>query len=120
MGNLIKEMKAKAKKIKGYVANAESQTATYTNEETVISFVYTREPVAGANVQVKFVKETGEALAGLSPLTLSGNLGVGYDATDALVEPPQFPNQCIYASSAGSVDQYFFRKYRECSLRMES
>lgn len=46
--------------------------------------------------------------------------GVGYDMTDSLVEPPQFPNQCIYASSAGSVDQYFFRKYRECSLRMDA
>ncbi|WP_413487226.1 MucBP domain-containing protein [Carnobacterium maltaromaticum] len=80
-GNVGTEYTAKAKKIKGYVANAESQTATYANEETVISFVYTREPVAGANVEVKFVKETGEALAGLSPLTLSGNLGAGYDAT---------------------------------------
>ena len=46
--------------------------------------------------------------------------GVNYDETDALVEPQQFPNQCIYASSAGSVDQYFFRKYRECSLRMDA
>lgn len=46
--------------------------------------------------------------------------GVGYDMTDVLVEPPQFPNQCIYASSAGSVDQYFFRKYRECSLRFDA
>ncbi|WP_257963503.1 MucBP domain-containing protein [Carnobacterium maltaromaticum] len=80
-GNVGTEYTAKAKKIKGYVANEESQTATYANEDTVISFVYTREPVVGANVEVKFVKETGEALAGLSPLTLSGNLGVGYDAT---------------------------------------
>jgi len=46
--------------------------------------------------------------------------GVDFDVTDTLVEPPQFPNQCIYASSAGSVDQYFFRKYRECSLRMDA
>ena len=46
--------------------------------------------------------------------------GVGYNVIDTLVEPPQFPNQCIYASSAGSVDQYFFRKYRECSLRMDA
>lgn len=46
--------------------------------------------------------------------------GVGYDATDALIEPKTFPNQLIYASSAGRTDQYFFRKYRECSLRMDA
>ena len=46
--------------------------------------------------------------------------GVGYDATDALIEPKAFPNQLIYASSAGRTDQYFFRKYRECSLRMDA
>lgn len=46
--------------------------------------------------------------------------GVDYDATDALIEPPMFPNQLIYASSAGRTDQYLFRKYRECSLRMDA
>lgn len=46
--------------------------------------------------------------------------GVGYDVTDALIEPKAFPNQLIYASSAGRTDQYFFRKYRECSLRMDA
>ena len=46
--------------------------------------------------------------------------GVDYDATDALIEPPMFPNQLIYASSAGRTDQYLFRKYRECSIRMDA
>lgn len=46
--------------------------------------------------------------------------GVDYDATDALIEPPMFPNQLIYASSAGRTDQYLFRKYRECSLHMDA
>lgn len=46
--------------------------------------------------------------------------GVDYDATDALIEPPMFPNQLIYTSSAGRTDQYLFRKYRECSLRMDA
>ena len=46
--------------------------------------------------------------------------GVNYDATAALCEPPQFPNQLIYASSAGSVDQYFWRKYRDFSLHMDA
>lgn len=46
--------------------------------------------------------------------------GVDYDVTDALIEPIPFANQLIYASSAGRTDQYLFRKYRECSLRMDA
>ena len=46
--------------------------------------------------------------------------GVGYDATDQRIEPPAFANQLIYASSAGRTDQYFFKKYRECSIRMDA
>lgn len=46
--------------------------------------------------------------------------GVGYNEIDALIEPKNFPNQLIYASSAGRTDQYFYRKYRECSLRMDA
>lgn len=46
--------------------------------------------------------------------------GVNYDVTAALCEPPQFPNQLIYASSAGSTDQYFWRKYRDFSIHMDA
>lgn len=46
--------------------------------------------------------------------------GVDYDIIAAMCEPPQFPNQLIYASSAGSVDQYFWRKYRDFSLHMDA
>lgn len=46
--------------------------------------------------------------------------GVGYNAIDAMIEPKTFPNQLIYASSAGRTDQYLYRKYRECSLRMDA
>ena len=35
-------------------------------------------------------------------------------------EVKMFPNQLIYASSAGRTDQYLFRKYRECSLHMDA
>ena len=47
-------------------------------------------------------------------------LGVDFNAEDQLVEPNPFPNQLIYASSAGRTDQYFFRKYREASLHMDA
>ena len=42
------------------------------------------------------------------------------DVEDMKTQPKQFPNQLIYASSAGATDQYFFRKYREASLHMDA
>lgn len=47
-------------------------------------------------------------------------LGVGQSNLDQLVEPNPFPNQAIYASSAGTKEQYLYHKYRECSLRMDA
>lgn len=47
-------------------------------------------------------------------------LGIGYNEVDMLVEPEPFYNQLVYASSAGRTDGYFFRKYRECSIRMDA
>ena len=47
-------------------------------------------------------------------------LGVNYSDDDALMEPRPFPNQAIFASSAGRTDQFFYKKYRECSIRMDA
>lgn len=47
-------------------------------------------------------------------------MGVDYSELDALMEPKPFPNQAIFASSAGRTDQFFFKKYRECSIRMDA
>ena len=44
--------------------------------------------------------------------------GKGFSAEDLLAEPSPFPNQLLYCSSAGRTDQYFFKKYKECSIRM--
>lgn len=41
-----------------------------------------------------------------------------YNPDDVLAEPSPFPNQLLYCSSAGRTDQYFFKKYREFSIRM--
>jgi hypothetical protein len=45
-------------------------------------------------------------------------MGKGFNAEDMLAEPTPFPNQLLYCSSAGRTDQYFFKKYKEFSLRM--
>lgn len=45
-------------------------------------------------------------------------MGKGFNAEDILAEPTPFPNQLLYCSSAGRTDQYFFKKYKEFSIRM--
>lgn len=45
-------------------------------------------------------------------------MGKDFNAEDVLAEPVPFPNQLLYCSSAGRTDQYFFKKYREFSIRM--
>lgn len=47
-------------------------------------------------------------------------LGVGLSENQMNAQPKQFANQLIYASSAGRTDQYFFKKYREASIRMDA
>ena len=44
--------------------------------------------------------------------------GKDFSADDLLAEPKPFPNQLLYCSSAGRTDQYFFKKYREFSIKM--
>lgn len=47
-------------------------------------------------------------------------LGTNGDGSEMLMKPPMFENQLLYCSSAGRTDQYFYKKYRECSLRMDA
>lgn len=47
-------------------------------------------------------------------------LGTNQDNDNMLMEPIPFANQLLYCSSASSTDQYFFKKYRECSIRMDA
>lgn len=49
--------------------------------------------------------------------TQNTNFSLGGDV-DVTTRPIQFPNQLIYASSASSIDTYFYKKYREFSKRM--
>lgn len=44
--------------------------------------------------------------------------GETVDADDVKSNPKPFPNQLIYASSAGSTDSYFWSKYKDFSLHM--
>lgn len=44
--------------------------------------------------------------------------GEGINADEIKAKPKPFSNQLIYASSAGSTDTYFFKKYKDFSIRM--
>lgn len=47
-------------------------------------------------------------------------MGKNYSEERLLSSPDPFPNQLIYASSAGRTDQYFFKKYKEASIHMDA
>lgn len=47
-------------------------------------------------------------------------IGVDMDANDILMQPKPFPNQMIFASSAGRTDQYFYKMYKQASMNMDA
>jgi len=59
-----------------------------------------------------------ELFVATEPFTAqNSNFSLGGDV-DVTTRSKQFPNQLIYASSASSIDTYFYRKYRDFSKRM--
>lgn len=48
-------------------------------------------------------------------VTQNSDFALGGDIDVSLL-PPNFPNQIIFASSAGSIDDYFYKMYKEYSL----
>jgi hypothetical protein len=54
-------------------------------------------------------------MATLPFVTQNSDFALGGDIDVSLL-PPNFPNQIIFASSAGSVDDYFWKMYKEYSL----
>ena len=47
-------------------------------------------------------------------------LGVDMDENELLAEPKNFQNLSLYCSSAGGTDQYFYKKYKDCAIKMMS
>ncbi|MDD2470086.1 MAG: terminase, partial [Bacilli bacterium] len=59
-----------------------------------------------------------ELFVATEPFTAqNSNFSLGGDV-DVTTRSKQFPNQLIYASSASSIDTYFYKKYRDFSKRM--
>lgn len=48
-------------------------------------------------------------------VTQNSDFALGGDV-DVTLLPPNFPNQIVYASSAGSMDDFFYKKYKEAAM----
>lgn len=73
------------------------------------------------NVYDECMNSPDELFKTSEPFTLQNTkfqLGVDYNEQDILKEPTPFANQLLYCSSAGSKEQYFYSKYRECAIKM--
>lgn len=112
---------------KGFVHNPASyRFATYSDSEVFTlngAYDNNRSKRSNLNFYDECMNSPDELFTTSEPFTTQNSkfgLGVDYDETDQLAEPEPFYNQLLYASSAGRTDGYFYKKYRECSLRMDA
>ena len=109
----------------GWVHNPASYTVrTYGGSQCFTlngAFDNNRSKRSNLNVYDEAMNSPDELFHTSEPFTTQNSefkMGKGFDAEDMLAEPTPFPNQLLYCSSAGRTDQYFFKKYKEFSLRM--
>ena len=74
-GNIGEKYTSEAKTFTGYILKEvpENATGTFTEQQQEVTYVYTKEPVKGADVVVRYVDEEGNAIAPAE--TLTGNVG---------------------------------------------
>ena len=77
-GNIGEKYTSEAKTFTGYILKEvpENATGTFTEQQQEVTYVYTKEPVKGADVVVRYVDEEGNAIAPAE--TLTGNVGEQY------------------------------------------
>lgn len=109
----------------GWVHNPASYTVrTYGGSQVFTlngAFDNNRSKRSNLNVYDEAMNAADELFHTSEPFTTQNSefkMGKDFNAEDVLAEPTPFPNQLLYCSSAGRTDQYFFKKYREFSLRM--
>jgi len=109
----------------GWVHNPASYTVrTYGGSQCFTlngAFDNNRSKRSNLNVYDEAMNAADELFHTSEPFTTQNSefkMGKDYNADDILAEPTPFPNQLLYCSSAGRTDQYFFKKYREFSIRM--
>jgi len=109
----------------GWVHNPASYTVrTYGGSQCFTlngAFDNNRSKRSNLNVYDEAMNAADELFHTSEPFTTQNSefkMGKDYNADDVMAEPVPFPNQLLYCSSAGRTDQYFFKKYKEFSLRM--
>lgn len=109
----------------GWVHNPASYTVkTYGGSQCFTlngAFDNNRSKRSNLNVYDEAMNAPDELFHTSEPFTTQNSefkMGKDFNAEDMLAEPIPFPNQLLYCSSAGRTDQYFFKKYKEFSIRM--
>ena len=109
----------------GWIHNPASYTVrTYGGSQCFTlngAFDNNRSKRSNLNVYDEAMNAPDELFHTSEPFTTQNSefkMGKGFDINDVLAEPKPFPNQLLYCSSAGRTDQYFFKKYKEFSIRM--
>lgn len=109
----------------GWVHNPASYTVrTYGGSQCFTlngAFDNNRSKRSNLNVYDEAMNAPDELFHTSMPFTTQNSefkMGKGFSAEDLLAEPTPFPNQLLFCSSAGRTDQYFFKVYRDYSIRM--
>ncbi|WKT14830.1 MucBP domain-containing protein [Lactococcus lactis] len=79
-GNVGENYTTDKKDISGYTFKEiqGSATGSFTDQEQTVTYVYTKNPVPGKNVTVKYLDDKGQPIPGVSDVILTGNVGENY------------------------------------------
>lgn len=106
----------------GFTHKPESFTFELFNGSKIHTLNSNYDGSRGKRSNCNFYDETGfmveKAFGATEPFTTQNADFQLAEDLDLSLEPKTFPNQLIYASSASTVDTYFFKKYKEFSKRM--
>lgn len=106
----------------GFTHNPASFKFSLYNGSNVNSLNGAYDNIRGKRSNLNFYDEAGfapdELFEATEPFTTqNSDFRLGGDS-DATILPRQIPNQLIYASSASSIDTYFYQKYKDFSKKM--
>ncbi|QIW57370.1 LPXTG cell wall anchor domain-containing protein (plasmid) [Pseudolactococcus raffinolactis] len=99
-GNIGDDYSTEQKAIPGYTFKEVQGSASgqFTDQEQTVTYVYTKDPVAGANVTAKYVDENGKTIS--DDVVKNGNIGDDY-STEQKAIPGYTLNFIKYSASGG-------------------
>lgn len=83
-GYIDDEYVSELKDIEGYTfkeVKDNNATGVFTDQAQTVTYVYTKNLVAGADVTIKYVDEDNQSIPGISDKIISGNVGDSYDVS---------------------------------------